>query len=124
MTLDTVFINLGVKLVLFALWCVVIWLVSIRLGYKFIGKKLQIPVVIRLLIFVLVFLLACTYSITLVSLNEIAKGKYLIPMIEITARTIISGLSIGQLFGGSKIHLDRKKTSGQGEGDEEESEDS
>lgn len=89
---------------------------SFILGYILIGKLLNPDIRIRWAILILVMVFFCALS---ASPSWLAGKDFQSLRFELIVRMIPIGLSIGQMFGGSKIKIEKKK---KGEKEEEEEE--
>ncbi|MBU0535288.1 MAG: hypothetical protein ABIJ82_02525 [Patescibacteria group bacterium] len=91
---------------------------SFLLGYIIIGKLLNPDIRLRWAILILVFVFFCSFSVSPSWLAGLYTKDFQHLRFELIVRMIPIGLSIGQMFGGSKIKLTKKKKDGNEEEEE------
>lgn len=99
----------------------VVLIASILLGYIVIGKFLHPDIRIRWVILILTAIFLCWLSASPSWLAGLSTKDYQHLRFELIVRMIPIGISIGQMFGGSKVKLPKRK---KGEKDKEEEESS
>ncbi|MFH1899209.1 MAG: hypothetical protein ABIJ82_01910 [Patescibacteria group bacterium] len=95
-----------------------VFVASFLLGYLVVGKILNLDIRLRWALLFIVMFLTCVPSVSPAWLSSLSSRGYQELRFLVILRMVFIGLSIGQMFGGSKIHLDRKKTRRQEEEEE------
>lgn len=91
---------------------------SILLGYIVIGKFLHPDKRIRWVILILTFILLSCLSVSPSWLAGLSTKDYQHLRFELIVRMIPIGISVGQMFGGSKVKLPKREKGEKGEEEE------
>lgn len=93
---------------------------SFILGYLFIGKLLNPDIRLRWLVLVVTFLVLSLISCNPNWLAGLSTRDFQQLRFELILRSIPIGISLGQMFGGSRVKIEKRKGKGEEEDEEEE----
>jgi hypothetical protein len=123
--MEFLFQRMALAVILVAFGGTLIFLLSIWVGYRFVGRIFGFPTLLRWAILILSFVLPPLFLFTTALINDVEEERYLLLLIKAGVVVVILGLGVGQMFGGSKVsvQLDQKRNGDNGEngnGDDEE----
>lgn len=102
-------------------WGLLVLVASAYLGYLIIGKFLNPDIRLRWFILISTIVLFSCISVNPTWIANLSHTDYQNLRFGLIVRMIPVGVSVGQMFGGSKVHIERKKKN-EGENGEEEEE--